>query len=85
MALAALPPRMRAVVVLRYWLDYDVRETAAVLGCSEGTVKSQSKVGLDRLRLLLPPAGGGGKRRAVQALIMPAPEAEAGPEGGERR
>jgi RNA polymerase sigma-70 factor (sigma-E family) len=65
-ALAALPPRMRAVVVLRYWLDYDVRETASVLGCSEGTVKSQSKAGLDRLRQLLPHAAGaveGGDRR----------------------
>lgn len=53
-ALAALPTRMRAVVVLRYWLDYDVRATASVLGCSEGTVKSQSKAGLDRLRQSLP-------------------------------
>jgi RNA polymerase sigma-70 factor (sigma-E family) len=52
-ALTALPPRMRAAVVLRHWLQLDVRETADVLGCSEGTVKSQTARGLDRLRELL--------------------------------
>jgi RNA polymerase sigma-70 factor (sigma-E family) len=52
-ALAAMPPRQRAVVVLRYWEDLDVTETATVLGCSEGTVKSQSARGLARLRNLL--------------------------------
>jgi RNA polymerase sigma factor (sigma-70 family) len=55
-ALASLPPRMRAVIVVRYWLQYDVREAAAVLGCSEGTIKSQSKEGLSRLRASLFPA-----------------------------
>ncbi|HVF03901.1 MAG TPA: SigE family RNA polymerase sigma factor [Frankiaceae bacterium] len=54
-ALAALPPRMRAAVVLRYWLELDVAETATALGCSEGTVKSQTARGLDRLRELLGP------------------------------
>ena len=54
-ALAALPPRMRAVVVLRYWLELDVAETAAALGCGQGTVKSQTARGLDRLRELLGP------------------------------
>jgi RNA polymerase sigma-70 factor (sigma-E family) len=49
-ALADLPPRMRAAVVLRHWLQLDVRETADVLGCSEGTVKSQTASGLERLR-----------------------------------
>ena len=52
-ALAALAPRMRAAVVLRHWLGYDVAECAQLLGCSEGTVKSQTARGLDRLRLLL--------------------------------
>jgi RNA polymerase sigma-70 factor (sigma-E family) len=52
-ALAALGPRMRAAVVLRHWLGYDVAECAALLGCSEGTVKSQTARGLDRLRALL--------------------------------
>ncbi len=52
-ALAALGPRMRAAVVLRHWLGYDVAECADLLGCSEGTVKSQTSRGLDRLRTLL--------------------------------
>jgi len=52
-ALRALPPRMRAVVVLRHWLDLGVDETAALLGCSTGTVKSQNARGTARLRELL--------------------------------
>jgi RNA polymerase sigma-70 factor (sigma-E family) len=52
-ALAAIGPRMRAAVVLRHWLGYDVAECAALLGCSEGNVKSQTARGLDRLRVLL--------------------------------
>lgn len=52
-ALAALGPRMRAAVVLRHWLGYDVAECAQLLGCSEGTVKSQTARGLERLRELL--------------------------------
>ncbi len=39
-ALAALPRRQREVVVLRYYLEMDTRETAAVLRVHEGTVKS---------------------------------------------
>src|ERR1700689_2506261 len=38
--LATLPPRARAVVVLRYWEDLSVDQTAVVLGCSPGNVKS---------------------------------------------
>jgi RNA polymerase sigma-70 factor (sigma-E family) len=49
-ALARLPRRQRACVVLRYFEDLDVRETAAVLGCREGTVKSQTARGLASLR-----------------------------------
>jgi RNA polymerase sigma-70 factor (sigma-E family) len=52
-ALAKMPPRQRAVVVLRYWQDLDVAETAQALNCSEGTVKSQSARGLATLRALL--------------------------------
>ena len=52
-ALATLPPRSRAVVVLRYWADLSVDQAAAVLGCSPGNVKSQSARALDKLRILL--------------------------------
>ena len=49
-ALAALPRRQRAAVVLRHYLDLDEAATAAALGCSIGTVKSQTAKGLARLR-----------------------------------
>jgi RNA polymerase sigma-70 factor (sigma-E family) len=49
-ALAALPPRMRAAVVLRHLSQLSISETAAALGCSEGTVKSQTARGLAQLR-----------------------------------
>lgn len=52
-ALATLPPRARAVVVLRYWADMSVEQVAALLGCSPGNVKSQSARALDKLRPLL--------------------------------
>jgi len=49
-ALRGLPPRQRACVVLRYYEDLSVEQTAEILGCSEGTVKSQAARGLDTLR-----------------------------------
>ncbi|GIJ69261.1 SigE family RNA polymerase sigma factor [Virgisporangium ochraceum] len=52
-ALAGLPPRMRAVLVLRYWEDLSEAETADLLGCSTGTVKAQASRGLARLRTVL--------------------------------
>ncbi|GAA1478388.1 SigE family RNA polymerase sigma factor [Nocardioides aestuarii] len=48
-----LPPRQRACVVLRYFDDLSVADTAAALGCTEGTVKSQTARGLDALRALV--------------------------------
>jgi RNA polymerase sigma-70 factor (sigma-E family) len=53
-ALATLPPRQRAVIVLRYYEDLTEKETASVLGIAVGTVKSQARDGLARLRGLLP-------------------------------
>ena len=56
-ALAELPPRQRATVVLRYYDELSVEETAEVLGCTTGTVKSQTARGLDALRERLVAAG----------------------------
>jgi RNA polymerase sigma-70 factor (sigma-E family) len=54
-ALRTVPVKMRTVLVLRYFEELSEAETAAVLGCSVGTVKSQASRGLDRLRAILAP------------------------------
>lgn len=54
-ALAKLPQKMRAVLVLRYWEDLSEAETARIVGCSIGSVKAQSSRGLARLRDILRP------------------------------
>ena len=53
-ALARLSPGQRAVLVMRYWEGFDVEGTAEVLGCSPGTVKSQTSLAVAALRRLLP-------------------------------
>lgn len=52
-ALRVLPPRQRAVVVLRYWADLTDAQTAAALDCSPATVRSQLARALARLRTIL--------------------------------
>lgn len=51
--LRRLPSGQRAAVVLRYWQDLSVEDTARLMGCSRSTVKTQAARGLDRLRAAL--------------------------------
>ncbi len=55
-ALGGLPPRQRAVLVLRYFVDLPVDEVATILDCPPGTVKSSASRGLQQLRAALDPA-----------------------------
>jgi RNA polymerase sigma-70 factor (sigma-E family) len=57
-ALAQLTPKQRAVLVLRFYEDLSVHQTAALLGVSAGTVKSQSNAALGRLRAIAPQLDG---------------------------
>jgi len=52
-ALAGLPPRQRATLVLRFYCDLSVEQSARALGCSAGTVKSQTAKGIEGLRRAL--------------------------------
>lgn len=74
-ALVRPPPRQRATLVLRFYCDLSVDQTAHELGCSTGTVKSQTAKGLHTLRRLLEP---GEDRRAGTGLAR----REEGPERG---
>ncbi|MFT7838115.1 SigE family RNA polymerase sigma factor [Saccharothrix sp. BKS2] len=52
-SLGRLPRRQRQVIFLRFWLDLDTVETSRVLGCTPGSVTSQTSRGLARLRAVL--------------------------------
>jgi RNA polymerase sigma-70 factor (sigma-E family) len=59
-AVAALPDRQRATLVLRYYCDLNIDQAAEFLGCSPGTVKSQTSRGLEAVRRALGPAPAAG-------------------------
>jgi len=56
-AVNALPPRQRAMVVLRLYQDLPYQEIASIMGCSEGTVKATMFAALRKLRRTLTDAG----------------------------
>ena len=67
-AVAALPARQRATLVLRFYCDLNVEQAAEILGCSPGTVKSQTARALAAVRRALgpaPAAGSGGQPAAA--------------------
>lgn len=68
-ALAVLPPRQRAVLVLRYFEDLSEAQTAQTLNCSVGTVKSTAWRGLARLRETLDEPDGAAPATGNQHLI----------------
>jgi RNA polymerase sigma-70 factor (sigma-E family) len=61
-ALLGVPPRQRATLVLRFYCDLDVEQAAQALGCSAGTVKSQTAKGLAAMRRVLESSVGGADR-----------------------
>jgi len=64
-ALAALPPRQRAAVILRYYHDYDYATIAQILDTTSTNVGAMLTRALDRLRLALDPEAGTVTRKAV--------------------
>lgn len=82
-ALVLLPPRQRATLVLRFYCDLTVDQAAQALGCSPGTVKSQTAKGLAALGRLLEPDGAPGPGRRSPASPTPRPARfEEGPDHG---
>jgi RNA polymerase sigma-70 factor (sigma-E family) len=56
--IASLPPKQRAVIVLRYYEDLSEQQIADTLGCSPGTVKSNASLALKALRSRVPTVEG---------------------------
>ncbi|MGW0662387.1 SigE family RNA polymerase sigma factor [Streptodolium elevatio] len=75
-ALRSLPPRMRAVLVLRFYEHLSERETADALECAIGTVKSQTSQGLARLRGLLGETYDAGRPHGTAPSAAHRPDAE---------
>jgi RNA polymerase sigma-70 factor (sigma-E family) len=75
-ALAGLPPRQRAVLVLRYFCDLPEAEIADALGCSAGTVKSQASRALARLRASSEPSRPDAAKAAEAAEAAEAAKAQ---------
>jgi RNA polymerase sigma factor (sigma-70 family) len=71
-AIAGLPPRQRATLILRFYCDLSVEQAAQVLGCTPGTVKSQTAKALGSLRIAL---GGGADTIHVGAADVGSPAA----------
>jgi RNA polymerase sigma-70 factor (sigma-E family) len=86
-ALAEVPPRQRATLVLRFSCDLNVEQTARVLGCSAGTVKSQTAKGLGVLRRSLDPeaADGAGATPATPATPASTSVSKPASEPGSRK